>query len=202
MMSWVRTIALKPLLRFMLSWNLGMSWLSIGYRECGWFHNKKYKIQRVDEVAWLLKDNKPWWMKWARNSPELSSTFELIQSSFVETSGRKLKALLRDGWIMSEWRQLYFLIAKNVFFFLKIGKCGGLRQAAQGWDAVPPVLLPAKVSAVAWSTLGWHGKFWSTEWRDQLNRNILYILIHIYIYIYIHIYIYIYIYTYTYIYIV
>ena len=38
-----------------------------------------------------------------------------------EFTGRKLKALLWDGWIMSEWRQLYFLIGKKHVFFSKLG---------------------------------------------------------------------------------
>jgi hypothetical protein len=67
------------------------------------FITRNTEVQRVDEVAWLLKDK------------------QTMMAMGPVFTGRKLKALLWDGWIMSEWRQLYFLIGKKHVFFSKLG---------------------------------------------------------------------------------
>ena len=163
MMSWVRTIALKPFVRFMLSWNLGMSWLSIGYRECGWFHNKKYRNPR----GWWSclaaeRQRLPWW-PWARNSP----------------AGNWKPYFGMDGSCPNGDSSTFWLV-KNMFF-------------SQNWEVWWPEASSSRMGCCTTCPSSCEGiscclerntrvtwKFLSTEWRDQLDRNILYIYIYIY----------------------
>ena len=160
MMSWVRTIALKPFVRFMLSWNLGMSWLSIGYRECGWFHNKKYRNPR----GWWSclaaeRQRLPWW-PWARNSP----------------AGNWKPYFGMDGSCPNGDSSTFWLV-KNMFF-------------SQNWEVWWPEASSSRMGCCTTCPSSCEGiscclerntrvtwKFLSTEWRDQLDRNILYIYI-------------------------